>query len=105
MGSSHRAKMASKDALACTYAALILHDDGIPITDDKINAITTAAGIDVEAYWPGLFCNMLKDKNIEDLLMSTAAAGAPAADAKPAAKAKEPEPEEEDDDMGMSLFD
>merc|ERR1712094_31769 len=68
--------MASTDALACTYAALILHDDGIPITDDKISAIIKAAGIEYEAYWPGLFATMLKDKNVEDLLMASASAGA-----------------------------
>jgi len=109
--------MASTDALACTYAALILHDDGIPITDDKISAIIKAAGIEYEAYWPGLFATMLKDKNVEDLLMASASAGAAPAAAAPAAaapagggggggkKAPEPEPEDEDDDMGMSLFD
>merc|ERR1711924_439220 len=68
--------MASTDALACTYAALILHDDGIPITDDKISAIIKAAGIEYEAYWPGLFATMLKDKNVEALLMASASAGA-----------------------------
>merc|ERR1711871_1101482 len=88
--------MASPDALACTYAALILHDDEIPITGDKIAAITKAGGVEVEAYWPGLFAAMLKDKNIEDMLTSSASA-APAAGGAPAAAAKkEPEPEEEE---------
>ena len=100
--------------MACTYAALILHDDGIPITGDKISAITKAAGVEVESYWPGLFANMLKDKNVEDMLMSSASAGPAPAAAAPAAggaapaaaaKAPEPEEEEEDDGMGMSLFD
>merc|ERR1711881_799465 len=101
--------MASTDALACTYAALILHGDGIPITDDKISAIIKAAGIEYEAYWPGLFATMLKDKNVEDLLMASASAGAAPAAAGGGGgggkKAPEPEPEDEDDDMGMSLFD
>merc|ERR1712205_44737 len=94
--------MASTDALACTYAAPILHDDGIPITDDKISAIIKAAGIEYEAYWPGLFATMLKDKNVEDLLMASASAGAAPAAAAPAGggggggkKAPEPEPEDE----------
>jgi len=36
--------MASKTSeLACTYAALILHDEGVEITQDKIAAIVQAA--------------------------------------------------------------
>merc|ERR1712070_114073 len=103
-GATSTSKMASNDALACTYAALILHDDGIPISGDKIASVCKSAGVVVEAYWPSLFANMLKDKNVEEMLMSSAAA-APAADAGAAAggggggggkKAPEPEPEEED---------
>jgi large subunit ribosomal protein LP1 len=33
--------------LACTYAALILHDDGQDITGDKINTLVRAAGVKV----------------------------------------------------------
>merc|ERR1712070_728602 len=107
-GATSTSKMASNDALACTYAALILHDDGIPISGDKIASVCKSAGVAVETYWPSLFANMLKDKNVEEMLMSSAAAPAPAAggaaapaDAGAAAgggggkkKAPEPEPEE-----------
>ena len=63
----------SPDALACTYAALILHDEGLPIAADKIKAIIQAANAPVEAYWPALFASMLQGKNIEELLLSSAA--------------------------------
>ncbi len=33
--------------LACTYAALILHDDGQDVTADKISALVKAAGVKV----------------------------------------------------------
>lgn len=34
--------------LAATYAALILADEGIEITAEKINALTAAAGVETE---------------------------------------------------------
>lgn len=56
--------------LACTYAALILHDDGIAVTADKIASILAAAKVEVEPYWPSLFERALKGRNIDDLLLS-----------------------------------
>ena len=105
----------SSSELACTYAALILHDDGIPITADKIATVTKAAGVDVEPYWPPLFAKLLEKKSIEDLItnvgggapVAAAAGGAAAGGAAPAEEEKKEESEEEesDDDMGFSLFD
>eukprot|EP00850_Spirogloea_muscicola_P026809 SM010680S14022 [mRNA] locus=s10680:68:468:- [translate_table: standard] len=54
--------------LACTYAALILHDDGIPITADKISTLVKAAGVSVESYWPMLFAKLLDKRSVEDLI-------------------------------------
>eukprot|EP00983_Pelagomonas_calceolata_P015306 485463-Pelagomonas_calceolata.AAC.2 len=34
----------SKSELACTYAALILHDDGLEITADNLNSILKVRG-------------------------------------------------------------
>ena len=58
----------SNSELAMTYAALILHDDGIPVTADKLSAITKAAGVTVEPYWPGLFAKFLESKDMGDLI-------------------------------------
>ncbi|KAL2249104.1 60S acidic ribosomal protein P1-like [Sesamum indicum] len=107
--------------LACTYAALILFDDGIPITAEKIATLVKAANVTVESYWPSLFAKLCEKKNIEDLILNVGAGGgaavavaAPAggaaagaaAPAAPAAEEKKEEPKEEsDDDMGFSLFD
>ncbi|PRP81242.1 hypothetical protein PROFUN_02076 [Planoprotostelium fungivorum] len=108
----------STEELACTYAALALHDDGIPVTADKIAALLNAAGVTFAPYWPGIFARALGNKNLDDLITNSgggAPAAAPAASSAPAAggaapaakeeKKKEEPKEEEDDDMGFGLFD
>ncbi|KAL3651263.1 hypothetical protein CASFOL_004265 [Castilleja foliolosa] len=110
----------SVSELACTYASLILHDDGIPVTAEKIATLVKAANLTVESYWPSLFAKLCEKKNIEDLIVNVGAGGggaavavaAPAggggaaAAAAPAAEEKKEEAKEEsDDDMGFSLFD
>ncbi|CDJ33783.1 60S acidic ribosomal protein P1, putative [Eimeria mitis] len=111
-----------RQELLCTYACLILSDEGMEISAENIQKLVTAAGGSVEPYMPGLFARALKNHKVEDLIAgagSAAAAAAPAAAAAapaaagggaPAEKggkpAKQEEPEEEEDaDMGFSLFD
>ena len=114
--------MASQHELAVIYAALILQDEGIAITGEKIQAILTAAGIQVEPFWPSLYAKALEGVNVKDLISNissgvgsagagpaaaaapAAAASAPAAAAAPAKKEEKKE-ESEDEDMGFGLFD
>ncbi|XP_065652032.1 large ribosomal subunit protein P1-like isoform X2 [Hydra vulgaris] len=103
--------------LACVYSALILHDDDVPITSEKITKLVAAANVQVEPFWPILFAKALEGRNIGDLICNVgsapaaaapvAAAPAAAAAAKPAAKEekKKEESEPSDDDMGFGLFD
>ncbi|BGP60014.1 hypothetical protein NBRC10512v2_001316 [Rhodotorula toruloides] len=104
--------------LASTYAALILADEGLEITAEKITALTSAAGVEVEPIWASLLAKALEGKDVKELPTNVGSgAGAPAAaapgagaaaggDAAPAEeKAKEEEKEESDDDMGFGLFD
>ncbi|KAH9987184.1 60s acidic ribosomal protein-domain-containing protein [Russula vinacea] len=109
--------MASTE-LAATYASLILADDGVDITSEKIVAITTAAGIDLEPIWATLLAKALEGKDVKELLSNVgsgggapavgapaAAGGAAPASEAPAEEKKEEEKEESDEDMGFGLFD
>ncbi|XP_033224920.1 60S acidic ribosomal protein P1-like isoform X2 [Belonocnema kinseyi] len=111
--------MSTKAELACVYSALILVDDDVAVTGEKIQTILKAANVDIEPYWPGLFAKALEGVNVKELITNIgsgvgaapapgAAAVAPAsAEAAPAKEKKKEEEEEEgsDDDMGFGLFD
>ncbi|OQD66493.1 hypothetical protein PENPOL_c004G03077 [Penicillium polonicum] len=102
--------------LACSYAALILADDGIEVSADKIQTLISAANVqEVEPIWASIFARALEGKDIKELLTNVGSAGpaaaAPAGGAGAAAPAeakaeeKEEEKEESDEDMGFGLFD
>uniref|UniRef100_A0A1B6MV43 Large ribosomal subunit protein P1 n=1 Tax=Graphocephala atropunctata TaxID=36148 RepID=A0A1B6MV43_9HEMI len=116
--------MSTKAELACVYSALILIDDDVAVTGEKIQTILKAAGVEVEPYWPGLFAKALEGINPKELITKVGAgvgAGAPVGSggavpaptdtaAAPAAEKKEEKKKEEsenesDDDMGFGLFD
>merc|ERR1712118_374239 len=78
----------SAGELGCTYASLILHDDGQEVTKDKIKALLKAANVETEAYWPGLFCRAFNDfEGGMDKLVTTPALGGGGGGAGPAAAA------------------
>merc|ERR1711879_143083 len=74
----------STSELACVYSALILYDDDIDITGEKMSKIISAAKVNVEAFWPGLFAKALQGRNIGDLICNVGSAPA-AGGAAPAA--------------------
>jgi len=107
--------------LACSYSALILADDDIEISADKLMTLIKAAKIEeVEPIWASLFAKALEGKSVKDLLLNVGSGGGAAAaagatgggaagGAAPEEAAKEEEKEEEkeesDEDMGFGLFD
>mmetsp|Transcript_5555 Transcript_5555/g.9766 ORF Transcript_5555/g.9766 Transcript_5555/m.9766 type:complete len:111 (-) Transcript_5555:127-459(-) len=108
--------MPSTSELACAYACLILHDDGLALSEENIAKLTSEAGVSVESYYPGLFSKMASGMDMGSILQSTigsasspsgpAVAGANAgagveapSEAKEEAKAEEEEEEEAEFDL------
>jgi large subunit ribosomal protein LP1 len=68
--------MAAKvQELATGYAALILTDQNLDVTADKLTAIAKAAGIALEPIWATTFERVLKGHKLDDLLASATSGG------------------------------
>ena len=101
------------DELCCIYSALILHDEGMEITvnsiqADKIAKLVNASGNEIEKYWPLLFANALKGQNVGSLLTNlSGSAPAPVAlaagGASAEAETKKEEKKEEKEDAEDAL--
>ncbi len=79
---------AEHDELCCVYAALLLFDDKVEVTADKLNKVITASGNTVEGYYPEFFAKYLSSVDLNTFLNNVGSA-APAAAAAPAAEAKD----------------
>ncbi|XP_072506589.1 large ribosomal subunit protein P1-like [Notamacropus eugenii] len=93
--------MASVSKLVCMYSALVLHDDEVMVTEDKINGLTNT---DIRS----LICNIEVGGITLAAGAATTGSAAPAAGAAPAEQKKDKlrkESEESDGDMGFGLLD
>ena len=89
MSSVEVSKLSPQDIsqLACTYASLILYDDGQDVTADKISALVKAANVKVEPYWPKMFAKAVSGTSLSNFFNFGSASSAPAATTSaPAAK-------------------
>ncbi|KAI8140316.1 60s acidic ribosomal protein-domain-containing protein [Fennellomyces sp. T-0311] len=104
--------------LAIVYAALILKDDNVEISADKLQTLVKAAGLtEIEPIWFSLYSKALEGQDIKELIFNVGAAAGPATagaatgaaaageEAAQEEASKEEEKEESDEDMGFGLFD
>ena len=116
-------KPLSTDELACIYSALILIDDDIPVTSDKIVTILRAAEVQVEPIWPTMYARALQGINLRQLVASAVTQGdglssgehvatgaatessAAPEETKPDVKKVEEMEDSSDEDLGLGLFD
>eukprot|EP00401_Gymnodinium_catenatum_P082697 CAMPEP_0117562802 /NCGR_PEP_ID=MMETSP0784-20121206/55157_1 /TAXON_ID=39447 /ORGANISM="" /LENGTH=137 /DNA_ID=CAMNT_0005360409 /DNA_START=68 /DNA_END=482 /DNA_ORIENTATION=- len=64
-----------RDELACTYAALILHDSGTDINAQNMANLIKASGCTVEGYWPMLMAKMIGLVGMDALIQMGSGAG------------------------------
>merc|ERR1719474_1111458 len=69
---------AEKDELFCCYAAMILKDEGLDISEESINTLIKSAGGAIEPFFPALFAKMCKGKDLDGMLKFGGGGGGPA---------------------------
>lgn len=103
---------------AVSYAALILADEGLEVTPDKLQTLLKAAGVDIEPIWSTIFAKALEGKDVRQILTAVQVSGPVAGevgqgekvrlDLEPGGTDGEVSPDEGSDsgsDIGLSLFD
>ena len=106
----------NKAETAVSYAALILADEGIEVTPEKLQKLLKAANIeDVEPIWTTLFAKALQGKDVKDILTAVTTSGAEVERPQPVVNEKDQdEPEKgteivaggdgDDSDMDEGMF-
>ena len=63
-------KVAEKDKafLACSYAMMILHDEGLEISAEKIQKLITSSGIKIQDYYSKFFSTNMAGVNLASLM-------------------------------------
>lgn len=66
----------SSEELACTYAALALHDAGLPVTSSAICNMAKKAGVNIDGtFWPIFFERVIKTMDELDNVIATSLPG------------------------------
>ena len=97
---------AEKEELFCTYAAMILKDSELDISEEKINTLIKAAGGSVSSFFPALFAKLCAGKDLESMLKFGGGGGGGGSAAPAAEKTEEKKvvEEEEEEEMEFDLF-
>lgn len=107
---------AEKDELFCAYAAMILKDSELEITEENLNTLIKASGGKIDSFFPALFAKMCQGKDLGDFLKFGGCGGggggpAPAAGGgggggggAAAPEKKAAVEEEEEEEMEFDLF-
>lgn len=97
---------AEKEELFCTYAAMILKDSELDISEEKINTLIKAAGGSVSSFFPALFAKLCAGKDLESMLKFGGGGGGGGGAAPAAEKTEEKKvvEEEEEEEMEFDLF-
>merc|ERR1711934_335491 len=77
-----------RSQMACTFASLLLHDEGIELNNGNLKKVIDAAGVKVAPYWPMLFAQA----------QQASAGGGNTGEAAPKEEEKQAEEEEEEED-------
>merc|ERR1719377_155116 len=72
---------AEKDELFCAYAAMILKDSELDITEENLNTLIKAAGGKIDSFFPTLFAKMCQGKDLDKFLKFGGGGGGGAAPA------------------------
>ena len=108
---------AEKEELFCTYAAMILKDSELDISEDNINTLIKAAGGSTSSFFPALFAKLCAGKDLDSMLkvgggggggggVAAGGGGGGGGGAAPAEKKEEKKvvEEEEEEEMEFDLF-
>merc|ERR1711953_1369108 len=96
-----------RSQMACTFASLLLHDEGIELNNGNLKKVIDAAGVKVAPYWPMLFAQALQGKDLGSFLnvssgsapvQQTSGGGGNTGEAAPQEEEKPAEEEEEEED-------
>lgn len=99
---------------AVSYAALILADEGLEITPDKLQTLLKAAGVDIEPIWSTIFAKALEGKDVKQILTSVQVSGPVTREVEQGEKFQDggmvsevgsDEGNDSGSDIGMDLFD
>lgn len=99
---------------AVSYAALILADEGLEITPDKLQTLLKAAGVDIEPIWSTILAKALEGKDMKQILTSVQVSGPVTGEVEQGEKFQDngivsevssDEGNDSGSDIGMDLFD